>query len=213
MYYLCNNRSLFALSLKNLVVILCLLLGLNATSQRIINFNLYPTSTLVGIKFTLTKGSDCGGYKILHSTDSLNFTVIEDYAGICGNTSADDTKNFTHTSPVLNQKNYYKVVLATSEASVIRGVYIASSNSDAVKAYPNPMDANNGILNCRVNGSGTSKLKAIIYGQNGKVFRELEVYSKSDVVTIEVGNLRNGMYLLEITNGDKPYTTKFLINR
>ncbi|MCC6372038.1 MAG: T9SS type A sorting domain-containing protein [Bacteroidia bacterium] len=199
--------------MQKAVYILLLIISNCAFAQRIINFNLYPTGTLIGIKFTLTAGKDCGGYKILHSTDSLSFSVIEDYAGICGNISANEIRSYTHQTPALNQKNYYKVLLATSESSNIQSVYLASQNADAIKAYPNPLDANHPILSCRVAGSGNSKLKAIIYSQNGKNIRNLELFSKSDLVLVDVSGLSNGLYILEIANGEKPFTTKFLINR
>ena len=182
-------------------------------SQRIINFNLYPANNIVGVSFTLTKGNNCGGYKILHSLDSLNFSTIEDYVGICGNTSTDDVKGFTHNSPALNQKNYYKVVLSTLESTLVKSVLITVQNAESLNTFPNPVNPDNNLIYFRIQNPNNALLKCHLYDQFGKLIREFEITNNTGASELDISTLKNGLYLFSITIGEKKFTSKFIVNR
>ena len=199
--------------MRGFVVIFLIFISGAIHSQRIINFNLYPANNIVGISFTLTKGNNCGGYKILHSLDSLNFSTIEDYVGICGNTSTDDVKGFTHNSPALNQKNYYKVVLSTLESTPVKSVLITVQNTESINTFPNPVNPDNNFVYFRIQNPENTTLNCRLYDQFGKLIQKPEISAGSGTSKFDVSELKNGLYLFNISMGEKLFTAKFIINR
>jgi Secretion system C-terminal sorting domain len=182
-------------------------------SQRIIDFNLYPANNSVTVKFKVAKGNSCNQYYVLHSLDSLYFNRIYDFAGICGDASSDIQNSWTHTNPALNQTNYYKIDLPPFETSGIRRIYVVAQQTVTIKAYPNPVGSNENLVSLKVDNLGNVKLVGFLYNQFGKPIRQFNVVSYSDITKVDVGDLHNGLYIIWLTDGEKPYAAKILINR
>src|SRR6188768_2748435 len=93
-------------------------------AQRVVSFELFQVNTTVSTKFTLRAGGTCYGYKILHSLDSINFSEVVDYPGICGSSGSDEYFSDVHQTPAMNQFNFYKVQLSTFETSEIKKIFV-----------------------------------------------------------------------------------------
>lgn len=196
----------------NSMASLCLaLISLLVQAQRITNFNLYGVGKSVGLNFTITKGSTCNGYKVLHSQDSLNYTVIEDYAGICGNSSEDVTNSYTHTNPVQNRYSYYKVQIALGETSEVKRIFVSSKNGSGLIISPNPAAKFDKTVELRTVASENSHLVGYLTDLRANKFVELDLHSNNFLTEISIEGLKTGIYLVWLRDGEVIYCNKLMI--
>lgn len=175
--------------------------------SRIISFDGFITNNLVGLRFTVSKGNACTGYNIYHSTDSLNFNPIYQYAGICGSTTKDEQFSFTHQNPVPDVVNYYQVELIPLDKSKIIRVFVSQTPQVSVIPYPNPTKD---ILNIKILNTNNLKLVAFIFSPFGQPEQQLVVDAKLDVVTLDVQSLARGVHVIFLTDGNQVFPTKFI---
>jgi hypothetical protein len=201
--------------MRKLISLLFIFITTCCSAQRIINFNLVTAGTNVGVRFTIAKGVQCGGYKIYHSTDSLFYNAVYDYPGICGGSGADEPISFTHNNPAINQLNYYKVELVPIETSSAAKIYVAGQVKAGILAFPNPINASGNQLTLQISKAITSsKLSGFIYDQVGKPMRRIDLNALLDgTLSVDVAELSNGLYLIWLADGNQVYTTKFLVLR
>ena len=95
--------------MKKSIVIIFLFISLASFAQRITNFDAFIAGNGAAIKFVISKGTSCNGYNILHSLDSINYSAIYNFPGICGNTASDESISYLDTAPDVNKYNYYKI--------------------------------------------------------------------------------------------------------
>ncbi len=98
------------------------------------------------ISFTIKGGVTCQGVQIKHSTDGNTFSEIQEFAGVCGSPSFDESYYFTHGSPKENSINYYRIDLGSLglTSSVIKVEYIGY-NSEGYHIFPNPVSESSNI--------------------------------------------------------------------
>jgi hypothetical protein len=190
-----------------------ILFSLNLHAQRIKYFSVYTASSSVGVAFTIGAGQQCLGYTILHSSDSVNFSRIYDYPQTCGSTSEDVQITYTHTNPLQNQVNYYRIQLEPYEISQTRRIYVSSQPNANMILYPNPVYFHAEMLNAKMFNTTSTRFAGYIYNQFGTTIREVDVTTKSDVATPDISGLENGVYLLWLTDGSYSFSSKFIISR
>jgi Secretion system C-terminal sorting domain len=181
-------------------------------SQRIVDFKLSANATAVGIRFTITRGSSCDGYSVMHGTDSLHLTRVYEFAGICGDPGTDQPNSYTHANPALNKTNYYRIDLPPFERSSIRSTFIADPTNQELTIFPNPVGSTN-KLSIRFGKTNATKFTGFIYNQFGQPIRELTFTSGTQENFLDVASIINGAYLIWLTDGEKSYSTKVLISR
>lgn len=199
--------------MKKLIFYILVILGFTANSQRIQNFYGVVSGTSVGLRFTITKGPQCSGYTIYHSIDSVNFIQIYDYPGICGDVSTDQNISYTHTSPAVNQTNYYKVQLVPVETTPVLRIYVADQPKKKMMVFPNPVVNSYDILSVKIFNVSNTRVIGFLYNQFGKPLREYDLTTVFDMTAINVYDLANGLYILWLTDGTQAFSSKFVINR
>ncbi len=203
-------------SLRNkpsgLAVLVLFLLAQGLFSQRILNFNLSSSGGLVRVDFSVAKGSSCDGYKIYHSVDSLYFTVIEDYAGICSSTSENVPHTYNHSSPSPKAINYYKVELAFIETSPIKSIYVDEQSRPLLTPYPNPVLLSEGTVKLRASNTENGALEGFICDESGHKFQELLVNSYDYKIELPIYKLSTGLYFIWLSDGLYAYGTKLIIS-
>jgi hypothetical protein len=194
---------------------LCLLLlSFSLSAQRISNLRLFAVSDKsITIKFTITPGPTCYGYNIYHSTDSINFFEIYNYPQQCGGSGAPEDQSFTHANPVPNAANFYKVQLNPYETSPVVRIFLGSNTLSGMIPFPNPVYSYDQKLNLRLFNTNGVKLQGFLLDQFGNEKQYLDLVSESDMVSIGVSGLRNGFYVVWLTDGYNLFRAKFIVNR
>ncbi|MDZ4664420.1 MAG: T9SS type A sorting domain-containing protein [Bacteroidota bacterium] len=189
-------------------------------SQRIQNVNVslvnsqnQGANSQVLVRFTLSAGQPCPGYEILHCTDSLNYLQLYNYSGICGNTTADESFNFTHGSPGIEMVNYYKVSIPGFETSPAYRIYVGQQTPKPnILVFPNPVFDQEFIRLRFYNYVGT-KVEGFIFSQFGKTVRPLLLDIKQDHGEVNINDLNDGLYIVWLTDGNWLFRSKFIVKR
>ncbi len=156
------------------------------------------------ISYLISAGNTCSGYQILKSNDSLNFNVIYDYAGICGESSKAQNITFSDEYPEKNKKNYYKILIQPSDYSDAISVFFVDFSEQGYLLMQNPITTNLSILS----NSDSSILK--IYNQTGNLIQSLTPNEKG-LYQEDISSLGSGIYYFAIENAKgKPLHGKFI---
>lgn len=78
------------------------------------------------------------GTDIQRSSDSIHFTTIGTITGICGSTDKDETYTFEDEMPLLNQSNYYRLILGQLGYSEFISVHYVDYEN-GILLFPNPL--------------------------------------------------------------------------
>ncbi len=156
------------------------------------------------INYLISAGNTCSGYQILKSNDSLNFSVIYDYSGICGESSKAQNIIFNDEYPEKNKKNYYKVLIQPSDYSHVISLFYTDFAEKGYLLIQNPITNNLSILS-ELNNSVLN-----IYNQAGNLTLTLTP-NQQGLYYEDITWLANGIYYFTIENAKgKPLHGKFV---
>src|SRR5574337_420258 len=97
----------------------------------LVSFTAQRVGDEVKIDWTIRIGFSCTSVYVMHSIDSISFTPIYQYPGICGASTQDQGYSFTHSVPSPG-KNYYKMELGNYGTSAVIPVYMVLYGSDGL---------------------------------------------------------------------------------
>jgi Secretion system C-terminal sorting domain len=199
---------------RQLIIYIFICITLSNYAQRIANFNVFASGANVVVRFNILKGSSCNGYAIWHSEDSLNFYKLYDFPGICGNAANDESITYTHNNPTPNITHFYKVELIPVEITPVKRFYVGSQNYAKILAYPNPIFNFTDLLTLQITNASKNDLVGYIYNQFGKPVRFLDLrLNTAGLTMININFLTNGLYLVWLTDGEKGFASKVIVNR
>jgi hypothetical protein len=66
------------------------------------------------LNWVVSPGNTCADLELQLSTDSINYTTIYVYPGICGNTTSSQSYQFNHTSSECTEKRFYRLTSSSS---------------------------------------------------------------------------------------------------
>jgi hypothetical protein len=168
--------------------------------------NRYPNSIL--INWELSGGSSCSELKVEHSTDSVNFVSIYDYPGICGNSTASERYSFTHTNPVANVRNYYRINLDTYGNSDIIGITFIKLDLNKAIIIPMPLQS---LSRLYFDNPQKENATFLLYNSSGVLVEKIENI-KSDEIFLGNLKLAVGVYSYNILlSGQKKIEGKLII--
>ena len=152
---------------KILLVAICFLACHSSFAQsRVQQLSAAQYKQNILISFIISRGNACSGYQIQRSSDSINFDVIYDYRGICGELTNPQNISYTDETPLKNAVNYYRVMIPPADYSIIVSVIFSDISEKGYLLYSNPVTQTLQILSSSSNG----KLK--IYNQRGSFVKE-----------------------------------------
>jgi hypothetical protein len=196
------------------VFVIGLFSSLFSSAQRIKSFNLFQVKNTVVVDFVIGPGSECSGYTIYQGTDSLNLNPVLDIPGICGGSGSNEEKKETHSSPAQNVVNYYKVMLNPyQETSSVKSIYVSTNANAKLLAFPNPVYRYEDPLTVKLFNANNVHVVGFLLNQFGNILRNLDLTTKVDLATIDIGELNNGMYVVWLTDGQQVFFSKFIIKR
>ena len=151
------------------------------------------------VSWEIQSGSLCSGLQVEHSTDSINFTSIYDYPGVCGSSTASERYTFSHIDPAVNKKNYYRINLNTNGISEILSITFIKLEESGYALFPMPLEPSSKIYFSNDNNETAA---IVLYNSSGAI-----VYQSEPLKTNEfnLGNLQLplGLYHFSIVMADR----------
>jgi hypothetical protein len=168
--------------------------GLHAQDALLQSFSARQQDEDVLIKWVIGQGNQCSDVEIQHSTDSVSFTVVYTYPGICGSNDEAATYTWVHTHPVPDSKNHYRLNFPASGFSDVITVHHHSYEGTGYVAAPSP---SSGPVTIYFRNSQNTRHTLILFDVNGREVTRIDDIVLSEV-TIERALLRPGTYFFRL---------------
>lgn len=179
-------------------------LGLKAQDSSILS--LFQATAFEGkvlLNWQIIAGSTCDGVKIMHATDSVNFTQIGEIIGVCGSVTEPVNYSFTHDTPVKNGKNYYRLQLGAAGKSNVIHILLVDVEGGGYQIRPHPV-SNAATLYFDKASQGLHTLTFFTMGG-----LQVQWYkSVGNAFDIYTHGLANGLYLFTIADDEGVVKTK-----
>lgn len=192
--------------IRNLVVKLCILYHFsfvfvsNVFGQDVSilnNFNAFEAEGKVTLNWVIKSGSTCNGITIFRSVDEVNFEIIGDIQGVCGNLSQPEPYSFVDMNPVKNAINCYKLELGNYGFTEAVKIEIIDIGTSGYQIRPHPISATGKIF---FSNKQLSSHQITFYNAEGKI-----VYAsitEQEFFEIDGRNFSSGLYFFVISNLD-----------
>ncbi|MDO6596501.1 zinc-dependent metalloprotease family protein [Oceanihabitans sp. 2_MG-2023] len=106
-------------------------------------------------------------------------------------------------------ENNHDAEVEDYSVNVMTSLSVSEFTSDAIQVFPNP---NNGAFTIKLNSNSGNAIGVVVYDIRGrKVYNNSFINHSSFNQTIELGNVQSGVYLLNITDGDRRITKKVIV--
>lgn len=110
----------------------------------------------------------------------------------------------------IGQTQFYKISLL----KLTSGISEFPSITNQMRIYPNPVKSN---LNIRLNSDPTSYIQFYIYDVSGKKLKTVSNtdYQKSEIqhFSVDISNLKNGVYFVKCITKNASETMKFIVEK
>lgn len=189
--------------MKNISIalgVLFLLFTLNLKSQEhpiLSYFNGDVYGDQIVLTWNIIGGNSCNGINIFHSSDSINYTEIGNIPGICGALDKDDPYQFTHTDPVKNEWNYYRLQLGNQGFTSPLSILYYETSENGFVFFPNPSSE---VVSVFVDGYYQNS-KIVIYDAGGKKVMEENVIPGS-LMQFTALQIESGNYIIQLLDGN-----------
>lgn len=172
------------------------------------DFNLNAINDKVLVSVTIDSGSICQGIQLEYSTDSLNFTKIDEIEGVCGSSSLAKSYSFLHAEPLKNANNFYRLVFGVSQRTEIRSIYIRYVLPGEIQVFPMP---SSGDFSVYFSNPSSAKANWKILNSEGKVIHEIATIN-SDFLELNKNDFLPGVYYIQIIDENQNKSTgKFTV--
>ena len=184
--------------MKKGLSILFVFIATMVSSQTILDdFALDLNQGKVLLAWTIKSGSVCNGIQIYRSTieDSLNFELIEDIQGVCGDLSSPVAYTFTDENPLQNQVNYYKLLLGGQEFSEVLGIEVLLIPSNSYLLKPHPIVSSSSLY---VYNSNNNDVELKVFDDFGSVVYKNQTNSNRFI--LDSSMISSGLYYFTLEN-------------
>ncbi|MBL6667776.1 MAG: T9SS type A sorting domain-containing protein [Crocinitomicaceae bacterium] len=184
--------------MKKGLSILFVFIATMVSSQTILDdFALDLNQGKVLLAWTIKSGSVCNGIEIYRSTieDSLNFELIEDIQGVCGDLSSPVAYTFTDENPLQNQVNYYKLLLGGQEFSEVLGIEVLLIPSNSYLLKPHPIVSSSSLY---FYNSNNNDVELKVFDDFGSVVYKNQTNSNRFI--LDSSMISSGLYYFTLEN-------------
>lgn len=199
--------------LKKISIFIFLISGPFIKAQNpsmLLTFEVNRFQNEVVVTWEIESGNLCSGVQVEHSSDSINFSSIYDYPGVCGSSTANERYTFSHTNPVSNATNYYRINLGTNGISEILAITFIKLEEDGYALFPMPVELNSKIY---FSNDNNATVAISIYNSSGAIAYQSEP-TKTNEFSLGSIPLTLGVYHFRISRDDgKDIEGKFLVAR
>ena len=182
--------------MKNILLALFGLLAFDfqISAQPVLNsFTVSEREGIVYLNWEITQGFTCNGTVIERAPDSIHFEAIGEIDGICGSTTEAVPYDFTDTSPLPNQTNYYRLRLGDAELSPVRKAEVIELGSKGYQVQPNPIRTEGKIY---FNNPRQQEHLLQLYDMKATIIAEYQ--TSTDHFDLNLANFQAGAYLFSI---------------
>ena len=184
--------------MKKGLSILFVFIATMVSSQTILDdFALDLNQGKVLLAWTIKSGSVCNGIQIYRSTieDSINFELIEDIQGVCGDLSSPVAYTFTDENPLQNQVNYYKLLLGGQEFSEVLGIEVLLIPSNTYLLKPHPIVSSSSLY---FYNSNNNDVELKVFDDFGSVVYKNQTNSNRFI--LDSSMISSGLYYFTLEN-------------
>lgn len=148
------------------------------------------------LAWTIKSGNVCNGIQIYRSSneDSVNFELIEDIQGVCGDLSSAVTYTFTDETPIPNKVNYYKLLLG-QEFSNVLGIEVLLIPVGSYLLKPHPVRNSSALY---FNNSNNHNFELKIFDDFGSIVYLHE--TNSNKFLLDSTMVASGLYYFTLEN-------------
>jgi len=179
-------------------------------------FNGRPNGCLVDLQWYTESEENFSHFELQRSNNGRDF---EKLTNIQGKGGTGILFNYTYLDKGAQEENYYRLKMidldGTSDLSKVISVKTECHNKEKFILYPNPGVVGYGSLNLRLQ-STSDKAHIHISDMYGRVIRKMVIeteINEINTIQMEVADLIEGSYFLQIIDGIKEYSETFtLIN-
>jgi len=155
----------------------------------------------VQINWTMKAGVSCQSPEVQRSLDSLEFTSIYRYPGVCGGGATEESFSWIDSKTILGSDIYYRLKIDDGEYSRIDLVEAEVALDDnAVKAFPLP--AQDKLFVAYREELGKLKSLSIFDLQGNEIRADILGSLSANPLTIQLTALASNLYILRLTFED-----------
>lgn len=197
-----SNQNLVKCKIGFVLFILCfltsasLLFGQKTFSYS--NFYAVKGNGFVTLNWTMNSGNVCSGVKILRSDDSITFTTVGFFQGVCGSGTEDVSYEYSDTTVTTNRTYFYRLELNGLGYTNIVSVDYFSIAANEYTIQPHPI-VKESILRFRNSFQTTHTLQ--LFSTDGKLI--FESSSNKDYFSVNSSLVPAGYYVFVIADLSK----------
>jgi len=169
-----------------------------AQNPAVSNFSGVQYKDSVLLSFVMNKGYSCNGINIERSEDSLNFYLIGDIQGVCGNPDFEVSFLFVDKSPLQNADNFYRLDFGNLGNSEIIKIRFTKFNIAGYLFFPNPC---NGNCSLYFENPKNSEVEFLLFHFSGKLIEHKK--QRGTQISINTGKFSSGIYFYRLIKNDE----------
>ncbi|MCZ4407286.1 T9SS type A sorting domain-containing protein [Cryomorphaceae bacterium 1068] len=162
-----------------------------------LQFSATQVSGKVFLDWTMNFGQTCNGIDITRSTDNINFSPVGNIQGICGSPTDTVSYSFIDESPILNQVNYYRLLMGNLGPSQTISVEIINLQGTGYQVRPNPIVEEGRIY---FDNDRSEEHRLTLISTDGSMLRQLT--TRNDFFVLNTIDLSAGIYIFRIETAD-----------
>ena len=179
-----------------LTLLFSVLYGMSLCQSILDDFSLDLNQGKVLLAWTIKSASVCNGIQIYRSSiDSVDFELIEDIQGVCGDLSSPVAYTFTDETPLPNQVNYYKLLLGGQEFSEVLGIEVLIIPTNSYLLKPQPVISSSSL---DFNNSNNNDVELKVFDDFGSIVYKDQ--TNSNRFTLDSSMISSGLYYFTLEN-------------
>ena len=179
-----------------LTLLFSVLYGMSLCQSILDDFSLDLNQGKVLLAWTIKSGSVCNGIQIYRSSiDSVDFELIEDIQGVCGDLSSPVAYTFTDETPLPNQVNYYKLLLGGQEFSEVLGIEVLIIPTNSYLLKPHPVISSSSLY---FYNSNNNDVELKVFDDFGSIVYKDQ--TNSNRFTLDSSMISSGLYYFTLEN-------------
>jgi hypothetical protein len=187
-----------------IILFLFLIPAVSPAQVNILDFRATPVGDALSISWTIGPGNTCEDLEVQHSTDSVNFSMLYLYPGVCGDATFSQQYSWTHTTPACGAKNYYRLFARTGgQLAVLSTDHTCLGNA----GYRIFVAQQPKALTLQLSMQKSPKWKLELTDAQGKILHS-QIYSAAEQ-TVVLPALPSGVIIYRLTTeSDEAFTGK-----